>query len=96
MRLGTLAACHRPSVPHFVVDCSPDVLDACPPGRLLAAIHEEAVAAGLFAEADIKVRLRPFEHFSVAGGDAAFVHVFAHIMEGQHGGSRRRAARGAT
>ena len=75
-------------MPHLVVDCSPDVLEACPPQRLLAAIHEEAVASGLFALADIKVRIRPFEHFAVAGGGDAFVHVFAHIMEGRSAAQR--------
>lgn len=75
-------------MPHFVVDCSPGVLAACPAPRLLAAIHEEAVAAGLFAERDIKVRIRPFEHYSVAGGTGPgaeddFLHVLAHIMEGR-------------
>lgn len=37
----------------------------------------------LFRVADIKVRIREYEHYLVAGEHSDFIHVFANILEGR-------------
>ena len=49
----------------------------------MQAVYTAAEATGLFAAGDIKVRLRPFRHFKLAGGKKDFIHVFGNIMEGR-------------
>lgn len=71
-------------MPHFVIDCSENILKYQNPEDILEVIHKEACNTGLFSEADIKVRLNPFEkNYLVGGKQDDFIHVFAHIMEGR-------------
>lgn len=70
-------------MPHFVIDCSKNVLKLGDPADILHEVHGIAEASGLFKAGDIKVRLRPFEYFVVGGSDDDFIHVFANIMEGR-------------
>ena len=70
-------------MPHFVIDCSPNVLELQPADKTLRAVHDAAEASGLFRVADIKVRIRAFEHSIVAGEPGDFIHVFANILEGR-------------
>ena len=39
--------------------------------------------SALFRVADIKVRIRAYEHYLVAGEPSDFIHVFANILEGR-------------
>lgn len=70
-------------MPHFILDCSPDVLVNCERQQLLRTVNDVAKSTGLFDPANIKVRLRVFDDYLTAGGNDAFVHVFAYIMEGR-------------
>jgi len=71
-------------MPHFVLDCSKQILDLQEPNKILLAVHKAAVETSLFDEADIKVRLNPFEKdYLVGGKQDNFIHVFANIMEGR-------------
>lgn len=71
-------------MPHFVIDCSKEILTNLSEHEVNQHIHDVAVASGLFDEGDIKVRMRPFETYMVGGSsDTAFIHVFASIMEGR-------------
>ena len=71
-------------MPHFVIDCSSDVLDIEKPKTILEKLHIVATNSGLFDEADIKVRLNPFkDNYIVGGKREPFIHVFANIMEGR-------------
>ncbi|MGJ8732036.1 MAG: 5-carboxymethyl-2-hydroxymuconate Delta-isomerase [Cellulophaga sp.] len=71
-------------MPHFVIDCSSDILKLQSPTEVLESIHTVAAASNLFDEADIKVRLNPFKkHYLVGGKQEPFIHVFANIMEGR-------------
>ena len=49
----------------------------------MQAVYDAADATGLFAEGDIKVRLRPFQYFRLGQGKRAFIHIFGYIMEGR-------------
>ncbi len=71
-------------MPHFVIDCSKDILEIQEPNAVLLQVHNDAKDSDLFDEDDIKVRLNPFtEHYIVGGKETAFIHVFANIMEGR-------------
>lgn len=71
-------------MPHFVIDCSENILTLQQPDKIVQEVHESACSTGLFDEADIKVRLNPFkEHYLVGGKKDDFIHVFANIMEGR-------------
>ena len=71
-------------MPHFVIDCSENILNLNDPESTLLSIHKVAVNSGLFDEEDIKVRFNSFkEHYLVGGKKDDFIHVFASIMEGR-------------
>jgi 5-carboxymethyl-2-hydroxymuconate isomerase len=71
-------------MPHFVIDCSENILRLQQPEHIILEVHKTATATKLFDEGDIKVRLNPFtEHYLVGGVPGDFIHVFANIMEGR-------------
>lgn len=70
-------------MPHFIIDCSQDLLRIHDEETLIARIHRVAVESGLFDESDIKVRVRPFGVYAVGGEHEDFIHVFAWIMQGR-------------
>lgn len=70
-------------MPHFVIDCSENILRLRAAGEILREIHDTADATGLFKPGDIKVRIRAFEHYTVGGAEVDFIHVFGNIMEGR-------------
>ena len=71
-------------MPHFVIDCSKDILEIQKPESVLHQVHNDAVNSELFDEGDIKVRLNPFlDNYLVGGKETSFIHVFANIMEGR-------------
>lgn len=71
-------------MPHFVIDCSPQVLKLQSPAELLRAVHDTAEASQLFTKGDIKVRINAFTHYTVGNTDNDFIHVFGNIMEGRN------------
>ncbi len=70
-------------MPHFIIDCSENVLSIKPVDDLLQGVHDIARACGLFEPANIKVRVRAFKDFTVADTHSDFIHVFGNIMEGR-------------
>jgi len=70
-------------MPHFILDCTENILELYEPRKTIEAVFEMACATGLFEKNDIKVRLNPFKYSLVQSGDADFIHVFANIMEGR-------------
>ena len=70
-------------MPHFVIDCSPGVLTRRHPDGILKEVHRIADESGLFDVANIKIRIREYEHYLVAGERSDFIHVFANILEGR-------------
>ena len=49
----------------------------------MKTVYDAAESTGLFAKNDIKVRLRPFEHFMLGEDKSDFIHIFGYIMEGR-------------
>jgi 5-carboxymethyl-2-hydroxymuconate isomerase len=70
-------------MPHFIIDCSENILQQKTPDEIMQAVYEAAEASGLFAANDIKVRLRPYHYFTLGEGKQDFLHVFGNIMEGR-------------
>ena len=70
-------------MPHFIVDCSENIIEQESPEAIMQAVHDVANATGLFAVNDIKVRLHPYQHFKLGEGKRDFIHIFGFIMEGR-------------
>jgi len=71
-------------MPHFVIDCSENILTLQEPEKIMYNVHRSARNSELFDETDIKVRLNPFKDNYLVGGEKQdFIHVFANIMEGR-------------
>lgn len=71
-------------MPHFVIDCSPKIIQLKTPAEILRTVHDEAEATGLFAKGDIKARINVYEHYTVGNTDNDFIHVFGNIMQGRN------------
>ncbi len=71
-------------MPHFVIDCSENIIQLRSPEEIIAAVYKTAEATGLFAKGDIKVRINPFIRFTVAGTRNDFIHIFGNIMQGRN------------
>lgn len=70
-------------MPHFIIDCSEDIINQVNPDELMQAVYETAEATGLFAKNDIKVRLNPYKYYKLGDGKTSFIHIFSYIMEGR-------------
>ena len=70
-------------MPHFILDCSENILELQEPRKVIEVVFEVAFETGLFERNDIKVRLNPFKYSLVQSGESDFIHVFGNIMEGR-------------
>lgn len=70
-------------MPHFVVDCSQEILSTHSEQEIIVQLHKVANKSKLFAENDIKVRVNPFTTYLVGNQKQDFIHVFSHIMQGR-------------
>jgi 5-carboxymethyl-2-hydroxymuconate isomerase len=50
-------------MPHFIIDCSKNIIKQYSPDELMQAVFDVAEATGLFDVNDIKVRIRPYKYF---------------------------------
>lgn len=71
------------TMPHFVIDCSENIITLANPQEIMQTVYETAESTNLFADGDIKVRIRPFTYYKLGDSKEAFIHVFAYIMEGR-------------
>jgi len=70
-------------MPHFIIDCSENIIEQKSPEEIMQAVYDVAEATGLFAVNDIKVRLHPYQYFNLGKGKRDFIHIFGNIMEGR-------------
>jgi 5-carboxymethyl-2-hydroxymuconate isomerase len=80
-------------MPHFIIDCSENVIEQESPEAIMQAVYDVAEATGLFAVNDIKVRLRPYQYFKLGTGKGNFIHIFAYIMEGRSTEQKEKLSR---
>ncbi|TQO37076.1 5-carboxymethyl-2-hydroxymuconate isomerase [Arenibacter algicola] len=70
-------------MPHFVIDCSENILNKKTPNEIIQRVYDSAEASGLFEDGDIKVRINPFKYYTIGNTRNDFIHIFANIMEGR-------------
>lgn len=70
-------------MPHFIIDCSEEIINQTKPDEIMTAVYGVANASGLFAPNDVKVRLRTYQHYQLGEGKKTFMHVFGYIMQGR-------------
>lgn len=70
-------------MPHFIIDCSEEIITQKTPDEIMQAVYDTAEATGLFAENDIKVRINPYKYYRLGKTKKHFIHIFANIMEGR-------------
>jgi 5-carboxymethyl-2-hydroxymuconate isomerase len=70
-------------MPHFIIDCSSNILSNVSESEILKAVLEATDATTLFAKEDIKVRVNAYKEFEVGGKKTDFIHVFGYILEGR-------------
>jgi 5-carboxymethyl-2-hydroxymuconate isomerase len=70
-------------MPHFVIDCSENIINLRSPEEIMQAVYETAESTDLFTEGDIKVRINPYKYFKLGDSKKDFIHVFGNIMEGR-------------
>lgn len=80
-------------MPHFIIECSENILAQQSPATIMQAVYETVEATGLFAESDIKVRIAPYTHYQLGEGKMDFIHIFGSIMEGRSTGQKADLSR---
>lgn len=70
-------------MPHFVIDCSEQILKLKSSDSIMQIVYDAAESTQLFDEGDIKVRINPFKHYNIGNTKNDFIHIFANIMEGR-------------
>jgi len=59
-------------MPHFIIECSENIIQQKSPDAIMQAVYDAAEGTGLFAPNDIKVRLRPYQHFKLGKNNTKF------------------------
>ena len=70
-------------MPHFIVDCSENILKLHSEDEIIQQVHTSAISTKLFHKNDVKVRVNIFKKYSTGDKQEDFIHVFANIMEGR-------------
>jgi len=70
-------------MPHFVIDCSENIVNLNSPEGIIQKVYDTAESTNLFDTGDIKVRINPFKYYNVGNTKDDFIHIFANIMEGR-------------
>ncbi len=81
-------------MPHIIVEYSANLEDLVPPRRLVDAIHQAALATGVFPIGGLRTRAERRDVYAVADGDPenGFVAIVARIGEGRDAETRKRVA----
>ena len=70
-------------MPHFVIDCSEQIIKLKSPESIMQKVYDTAKSTELFIPEEIKVRINSFQHYNIGNTKDNFIHVFANIMEGR-------------
>jgi 5-carboxymethyl-2-hydroxymuconate isomerase len=71
-------------MPHFVIDCSENIIKLKSPEEIMQTVYNTAEASELFDKGDIKVRINPFQYYNIGNTKDDFIHIFANVMEGRN------------
>tara|TARA_R110002020_G_scaffold265658_2_gene480441 strand:+ start:1974 stop:2318 length:345 start_codon:yes stop_codon:yes gene_type:complete len=70
-------------MPHFVIDCSEQIVKLNSPQEIIQKVYDTAVSTELFIPEEIKVRINPYQYYNTGNTSDNFIHVFGNIMEGR-------------
>lgn len=76
-------------MPHFVIDCSENIIELKSPEDIIQKVYDTAESTQLFDEGDIKVRINPFKYYNVGNSKKDFIHIFANVMEGRSSSQKK-------
>lgn len=71
-------------MPHFIIDCSENVLRRRAADEIMQEVFDVALSTNLFIASEIKVRINPFTYYNNGNTLDDFIHVFSYIMEGRN------------
>lgn len=72
-------------MPHFIIECSESIIEQRAPEEVMQQVYNVAEASNLFAEGDIKVRIKSYSYYFYNNGNQKidFIHIFGNILEGR-------------
>ena len=70
-------------MPHFVIDCSEQIIKLKSPQEIIQKVYNAAKSTELFIPKEIKVRINPYQYYTTGNTSDNFIHVFCNIMEGR-------------
>lgn len=70
-------------MPHFIIDCSQEIIQLHSPEEFMKVVNDTAEASGLFKENDIEVRVNPHKFYKLGHSKKYIIHVFGNIVEGR-------------
>ena len=79
-------------MPHIVIEYSAKDYAEDQVNAMMTTAHAAALASGLFAESDIKVRAYPCAHGLVAGKSLRFVHLTVYLLSGRDQPTQKQLA----
>ncbi|MDW8850536.1 5-carboxymethyl-2-hydroxymuconate Delta-isomerase [Flavobacterium sp. MMLR14_040] len=71
-------------MPHFIIDCSENVIRMRSADEIMQVVFDAALSTDLFIASEIKVRINPFAYYNNGNSLDDFIHVFGYIMEGRN------------
>lgn len=80
-------------MPHFVIDCSENIIKLKTPHEIMQKVYDTAESTNLFDKGDIKVRINHFEYYNIGNSKDDFIHIFANIMEGRTTSQKRELSK---
>jgi len=80
-------------MPHFIIDCSEQIIKLKSPMEIIQKVYDSANATGLFVSEEIKVRINPYQYYTTGNTDDNFIHIFANIMEGRNVSQKAQLSR---
>ncbi|WP_264551199.1 5-carboxymethyl-2-hydroxymuconate Delta-isomerase [Flavobacterium sp. N2038] len=81
-------------MPHFIIDCSENVIRLKSPDEIMQEVFDSASSTGLFPLSEIKVRINPFSYYNNGNSLDDFIHVFGYIMEGRNSEQKSNLSQG--
>lgn len=70
-------------MPHCLIEGARTLEHHICADELLTLVHGTVMDSGLFKEGEVKVRLSLYDHYSVGGSQAEFVHVIIYLLAGR-------------
>jgi len=77
-------------MPHLIIEYAETTVTDIQVDTMMEAVHDAAVATGLFDEANIKIRAIPLRYYRLGHNGGGFIHVQCRIHTGRSDEQRRQ------